>query len=403
MKDYIEERVLEVAQYIIYSRATIRKTAKVFGVSKSTIHKDMTERLPKINPDIAEEAKSILDLNKGTDMGRDLGTATVLVYMKDKGIVLKEPSVVAIDKNKNKVLAVGEAARQMIGRTPGNIVALRPMRNGVISDYEMTEAMLKYFIKKGVGNRRISAPKVMICIPCQATGIEKRAVIDAAKNAGAKNVYLIEEPLAAAIGAGLDISKASGHMVVDIGGGTADIAIISLGGIVIRESVKVAGDRFDEAIIKFVRSKYKLMIGERTAEELKINVATVVQGNRKESMEIKGRNLVTGLPGIITVDSEELRIALKDDVSIIGESVHSVLEKTPPELAADIIEEGILMTGGGALLNGLDKFIEQRTGVKVRVADDAVKCVAEGTGKVLKTFEKLNLGIDDLEVKLIDE
>ena len=286
---------------------------------------------------------------KGTDMGIDLGTATVLVYMKDKGIVLKEPSVVAIDKNKNKVLAVGEAARQMIGRTPGNIVALRPMRNGVISDYEMTEAMLKYFIKKGVGNRRISAPKVMICIPCQATGIEKRAVIDAAKNSGAKNVYLIEEPLAAAIGAGLDISKASGHMVVDIGGGTADIAIISLGGIVIRESVKVAGDRFDEAIIKFVRSKYKLMIGERTAEELKINVATSVEGNRKESMEVKGRNLVTGLPGIITVDSEELRIALKDDVSIIGEAVHSVLEKTPPELAADIIEEGILMTGGGAL------------------------------------------------------
>ena len=267
----------------------------------------------------------------------------------------------------------------------------------------MTEAMLKYFIKKGVGNRRISAPKVMICIPCQATGIEKRAVIDAAKNSGAKNVYLIEEPLAAAIGAGLDISKASGHMVVDIGGGTADIAIISLGGIVIRESVKVAGDRFDEAIIKFVRSKYKLMIGERTAEELKINVATAVEGNRKESMEVKGRNLVTGLPGIITVDSEELRIALKDDVSIIGEAVHSVLEKTPPELAADIIEEGILMTGGGALLNGLDKFIEQRTGVKVRVADDAVKCVAEGTGKVLKTFEKLNLGMDDLEVKLIDE
>lgn len=274
---------------------------------------------------------------KGTDMGIDLGTATVLVYMKDKGIVLKEPSVVAIDKNKNKVLAVGEAARQMIGRTPGNIVALRPMRNGVISDYEMTEAMLKYFIKKGVGNRRISAPKVMICIPCQATGIEKRAVIDAAKNSGAKNVYLIEEPLAAAIGAGLDISKASGHMVVDIGGGTADIAIISLGGIVIRESVKVAGDRFDEAIIKFVRSKYKLMIGERTAEELKINVATAVEGNRKESMEVKGRNLVTGLPGIIMVDSEELRIALKDDVSIIGEAVHSVLEKTPPELAADII------------------------------------------------------------------
>ena len=340
---------------------------------------------------------------KGTDMGIDLGTATVLVYMKDKGIVLKEPSVVAIDKNKNKVLAVGEAARQMIGRTPGNIVALRPMRNGVISDYEMTEAMLKYFIKKGVGNRRISAPKVMICIPCQATGIEKRAVIDAAKNSGAKNVYLIEEPLAAAIGAGLDISKASGHMVVDIGGGTADIAIISLGGIVIRESVKVAGDRFDEAIIKFVRSKYKLMIGERTAEELKINVATAVEGNRKESMEVKGRNLVTGLPGIITVDSEELRIALKDDVSIIGEAVHSVLEKTPPELAADIIEEGILMTGGGALLNGLDKFIEQRTGVKVRVADDAVKFVAEGTGKVLKTFEKLNLCMDDLEVKLIDE
>ncbi|EGT3615305.1 rod shape-determining protein [Clostridium perfringens] len=340
---------------------------------------------------------------KGTDMGIDLGTATVLVYMKDKGIVLKEPSVVAIDKNKNKVLAVGEAARQMIGRTPGNIVALRPMRDGVISDYEMTEAMLKYFIKKGVGNRRISAPKVMVCIPSQATEIEKRAVIDAAKNSGAKNVYLIEEPLAAAIGAGLDISKASGHMVVDIGGGTADIAIISLGGIVIRQSVKVAGDKFDEAIIKFVRNKYKLMIGERTAEELKINVATVVEGNRNEFMEVKGRNLMTGLPGVIKVDSEELRIALKDEVNTISEAVHSVLEKTPPELAADIIEEGILMTGGGALLNGLDKFIEQRTGVKVNVAEDAVRCVAEGTGKVLKAFEKINLSMDDLEVKLIDE
>lgn len=340
---------------------------------------------------------------KGTDMGIDLGTATVLVYMKDKGIVLKEPSVVAIDKNKNKVLAVGEAARQMIGRTPGNIVALRPMRNGVISDYEMTEAMLKYFIKKGVGNKRISAPKVMVCIPSQATEIEKRAVIDAAKNSGAKNVYLIEEPLAAAIGAGLDISKASGHMVVDIGGGTADIAIISLGGIVIRQSVKVAGDKFDEAIIKFVRNKYKLMIGERTAEELKINVATVVEGNRNEFMEVRGRNLITGLPGVVKVDSGELRMALKDQVNIIGEAVHSVLEKTPPELAADIIEEGILMTGGGALLNGLDKFIEQRTGVKVNVAEDAVRCVAEGTGKVLKAFEKINLSMDDLEVKLIDE
>ncbi|MGG5462822.1 rod shape-determining protein MreB [Clostridium sp. B9] len=340
---------------------------------------------------------------KGTDMGIDLGTATVLVHMKDKGVVLKEPSVVAIDKNKNKVLAVGEAARQMIGRTPGNIVALRPMRNGVISDYEMTEAMLKYFIQKGIGNKRVSAPKVMVCIPCQATEVEKRAVIDAARSAGARNVYLIEEPLAAAIGAGLDIAKASGHMVVDIGGGTADIAIISLGGIVIRESVKVAGDRFDEAIIKFVRSKYKLMIGERTAEELKIKVATVVKGHRNESIEVKGRNLVTGLPGIITVDSEELRLALKDDVNIIGEAVHSVLEKTPPELAADIIEEGILMTGGGSLLNGLDKFIEERTGVTVRIADDAVDCVAEGTGKVLKTFEKINLSMDDLEVKLIDE
>lgn len=340
---------------------------------------------------------------KGTDMGIDLGTATVLVYMEDKGVVLKEPSVVAIDKNKNKILAVGEAARQMIGRTPGNIVALRPMRNGVISDYEMTEAMLKYFIKKGVGNRRVSAPKVMVCIPCQATEIEKRAVIDAARSAGARNVYLIEEPLAAAIGSGLDISKASGHMVVDIGGGTADIAIISLGGIVLRQSVKVAGDRFDEAIIKFVRNKYKLMIGERTAEELKIKVATVVEGHRKESMDVKGRNLMTGLPGLIEVGSEELRIALKDEVNIIGEAVHSVLEKTPPELAADIIEEGILMTGGGALLNGLDKFIENRTGIKVRVAEDTVNCVAEGTGQVLKTFEKIHLGMDELEVKLIDE
>ncbi|WP_160678392.1 rod shape-determining protein [Clostridium sp. C8-1-8] len=340
-------------------------------------------------------------LGMGTDIGIDLGTATVLVYIKDKGVVLKEPSVVAVDKVNNKILAVGEDARQMIGRTPGNIVAVRPLRDGVISDYDMTEKMLTYFIRKGCGKKRISAPKVMVCVPSQATEVEKRAIMDASKNSGARTVYLIEEPLAAAIGAGLDINKPSGHMVVDIGGGTTDIAVISLGGIVVRSSIKIAGDKFDEVIIKYIRNKYKLMIGERTAEDLKINVGSVFHNMRNLSMPVKGRNLITGLPDVVDITTEEIRIALKDTVNMISEAVHSVLERTPPELAADIIEHGIVMTGGGALLHGLDNYLESETGVLVKVADDAISCVAIGTGIALRNFEKLELN-KDMEVELVE-
>lgn len=337
----------------------------------------------------------------GSDMGIDLGTATVLVHIKGRGIVLQEPSVVAVDKNRNKVLAVGEEARQMIGRTPGNIVAIRPLRNGVISDYDVTEKMLQYFIKKGTGKNRVAAPKVMVCIPSQATEVEKRAVMDAARNSGARSVYLIEEPLAAAIGAGVDISLPNGRMVVDIGGGTCDIAVISLGGIVVRSSLKVAGDSFDEAIIKYIRNNYKLMIGERTAEELKIKVGSAMSDLRKESMPIKGRNMITGLPDEIIISTAEVTEAVADCVSQIANSLHSVLEKTPPELAADIMEDGILMTGGGGLLYGLDKYLESKTGVSVKIADGAVSCVAMGTGKILDVFDKMNLSMDEEEVRLI--
>ena len=326
----------------------------------------------------------------GTDMGIDLGTATVLVYIKGKGVILKEPSVVAIDRNNDRVLAVGEEARQMIGRTPGNIVAIRPMRDGVISDYDITEKMLKHFISKACGKRRLSAPRVVICVPCEATEVERRAVEDAARNAGAKKVYLIEEPLAAAIGAGLDITKASGNMVIDIGGGTTDVAVISLGGMVVRESIKVAGDKFDDDIIKYIRRKHKLMIGERTAENLKINIGCAYKQDEETTMEIRGRDLITGLPKNLAVTSEEMREALKEAVNSIAECTHSVLEKTPPELSADIADKGIIMTGGGSLLKGLDKLIQEITKVPVYLAEDPVSCVALGTGKVLDYMDKLD-------------
>ncbi|MEG0132699.1 MAG: rod shape-determining protein MreB [Clostridium sp.] len=326
----------------------------------------------------------------GTDMGIDLGTATVLVYMKGKGIILKEPSVVAINKNENKVLAVGEEARKMIGRTPGNIVAIRPLRNGVISDYDVTEKMLEHFIKKACGKRKMATPRVVMCVPCEATEVERRAVEDAAKNAGAKKVLIIEEPLAAAIGAGLDITKASGNMVIDIGGGTTDIAVISLGGMVVRESIKVAGDTFDSAIIRYIRKKHKLMIGERTAEELKINIGCAYAKDEDIKEEVRGRDLITGLPKNITVYSSEMQDALKDAVYAIAECAHSVLEKTPPELAADIVEKGIIITGGGGLLDGLDKLIEEVTHVPVYIAEDAVSCVAIGTGKSLELEDSLD-------------
>lgn len=340
-------------------------------------------------------------ISVGNDMGIDLGTATVLVFIKGKGVILQEPSVVAIDRNTNKVLAVGEDARQMIGRTPGNIVAIRPLRDGVISDYDVTEKMLKHFIKKACGVSRISAPKVVICVPCEATEVEKRAVKDAAINAGAKKVSLIEEPLAAAIGAGIDITKASGSMIIDIGGGTADLAVISLGGMVVRQSIKVAGDKFDEAIVKYIRKEHKLMIGERTAEDLKINIGCAYKKPQEVSMDIRGRDLITGLPKTITVTSEEMRAALQETVNAIAYCAHSVLEKTPPELSADIYEMGITMTGGGSLLDGLNKLIEEVTHVPVTVAENPISCVAMGTGKVLEYFDKYHIDFSEDDIALI--
>jgi len=325
----------------------------------------------------------------GQDIGIDLGTASVLVYIKGKGIVLREPSVVAIDRNSNKILAVGEDARLMLGRTPGNIVAIRPLREGVISDYDVTEKMLRYFIDKAIGRRRIFKPRMVVCVPSGVTEVEKRAVIDAANNAGARTTRLIEEPIAAAIGAGLDISKASGNMVIDIGGGTTDIAVISLGGIVVSTSIKVAGDKFDEAIVRYMRKKHNIMVGERTAEELKITVGTAFPRDEQLKIEVRGRNLISGLPKTIEVNSDEMLEALSEPVSAIADAVHSVLERTPPELSADISDRGIVMTGGGSLLNGLDKLISKRTGIPVYVADDAISCVAIGTGTALENIDML--------------
>lgn len=339
---------------------------------------------------------------KSADLGIDLGTATVLVYVKGKGVILKEPSVVAINKVNNKILAVGEEARKMIGRTPGNIIAVRPLKDGVISDYDITEKMLKEFIKKACGGKKIIAPKVMVCIPSQATEVEKRAVIDATKNSGAKEVHLIEEPLSAAIGAGIDITKPDGNMIVDIGGGTTDIAVISLGGVVIRKSIKSAGDRFDEAIVKYVRLKHRIMIGEKTAEDLKINIGCAYKDARDCSYVMKGRNLVTGLPDQVEITSEEIREALEEPVGLIVDGVKSILEKTPPELAADIIEKGIIMTGGGSLLYGLDKLIEVSTGLNVKIAENSVEAVVEGTGQVLNYINKLQFDDSGNEISLIE-
>lgn len=339
---------------------------------------------------------------KSADLGIDLGTATVLVYVKGKGVILKEPSVVAINKVNNKILAVGEEARKMIGRTPGNIIAVRPLKDGVISDYDITEKMLKEFIKKACGGKKIIAPKVMVCIPSQATEVEKRAVIDATKNSGAKEVHLIEEPLSAAIGVGIDITKPDGNMIVDIGGGTTDIAVISLGGVVIRKSIKSAGDRFDEAIVKYVRLKHRIMIGEKTAEDLKINIGCAYKDARECSYVMKGRNLVTGLPDQVEITSEEIREALEEPVGLIVDGVKSILEKTPPELAADIIEKGIIMTGGGSLLYGLDKLIEVSTGLNVKIAENSVEAVVEGTGEVLNYINKLQFDDSGNEISLIE-
>ena len=324
----------------------------------------------------------------GQDIGIDLGTATVIAYVKGRGIVLREPSVVAVDNNNGDVLAVGGEARKMLGRTPGNIIATRPLREGVISDYTVTEKMLKYFINK-VGGKTIFSPRIMICIPSRVTEVEKKAVIDAASQAGARKVFLIEEPIAAAIGAGIDISKPCGNMVVDIGGGTTDIAVISLGGSVVSSSLKVAGDKFDEAIVKYIKRKHNMAIGERTAEELKINIGCVYPKIQDTEMDVRGRDLVTGLPKTVTIYSSEMLEALIEPAMMIVDAVHSVLEKTPPELAADISDRGIYMTGGGCLVDGLDKLLQEKTGINVMIAQDSVSCVALGTGKALDNLDVL--------------
>ena len=319
-----------------------------------------------------------------SDIGIDLGTASILVYAKGKGIVLKEPSVVAYDKDSNKIRAVGEEARQMIGRTPGNIVAVRPLRQGVISDYTVTEKMIKYFVQKAMGRRTFKKPRISICVPSGVTEVERKAVEEATYAAGAREVLLIEEPVAAAIGAGIDISKPCGNMIVDIGGGTSDIAVISLGGTVVNTSIKIAGDDFDEAIVRYMRKKHNLLIGERTAEDIKIKIGTTYPLVEEESMEVRGRNLVTGLPKTVTVTSSETEEALRETTSQIVEAVIGVLERTPPELSADILDRGIVLTGGGAMLRGLEELIEERTGINTMTAEDPMKVVAIGTGQFVE-------------------
>ena len=330
------------------------------------------------------------------DIGIDLGTASVLVYIKGKGVVLNEPSVVAIDKNTGRLLKVGAEAQAMLGRTPGNIVAIRPLRDGVISDYDMTERMLKEFIRKVTGGFHLLPPRIMVCVPSGITEVEERAVIDAGRQAGARRVYLIEEPVAAAIGAGIDITKPDGHMVVDIGGGTSDIAVISLSGVVESASIKVAGDQFNEAIVKYMRRKHNILIGERTAEQMKMEIGCVYPKEEEATIEIKGRCLMTGLPKTITVNSTEMMEAFEEPVERILEAVHNVLERTPPELVADISNNGIVMTGGGSLVDGFDKLITARTGIHTVVAEDAISCVAEGTGKSLDSLGDMQDGTVNL-------
>ena len=329
------------------------------------------------------------------DIGIDLGTASVLIFVKGKGIVLREPSVVALDKESGRLLKVGTEAQKMLGRTPGNIVAIRPLREGVISDYDMTERMIKEFLRK-VSGFRLYKPRIVICVPSGITEVEERAVIDAGKQAGARRVYLIEEPVAAAIGAGIDISKPEGNMVVDIGGGTSDIAVISLGGIVESTSIKIAGDQFDEAIVKYIRRKHNVLIGERTAEELKISIGCVWPRDEEVYAEVKGRDLMTGLPRVFPVSSSEMLEAFDEVTTRIVEAVHSVLERTPPELVADISTNGIVMTGGGSLVWGFDKLLSAKTGIETRIVDEAVSCVAYGTGKSLEWINEMQDGTINL-------
>jgi cell shape determining protein, MreB/Mrl family len=318
------------------------------------------------------------------DIGIDLGTASVLVYMKGKGVVLKEPSVVAFDRDTNEIKAIGEEARLMLGRTPGNIIAVRPLKQGVISDYTVTEKMIKYFVQKVLGRRTFKKPRISVCVPSGVTEVEKKAVEEATYAAGAREVHLIEEPVAAAIGAGIDIAKPYGNLIVDIGGGTADIAVISLGGTVVNTSLKIAGDDFDEAIVRFMRKKHNLLIGERTAEDIKIKIGTTYPLVEDDSMEVRGRNLVTGLPKTVTVTSSETEDALREATSQIIEAVIGVLERTPPELSADILDRGIVLTGGGAMLRGLEQLLEEKTGINTMTAEEPMKVVAIGTGQFVE-------------------
>ncbi|MBU4201355.1 MAG: rod shape-determining protein [Verrucomicrobia bacterium] len=323
------------------------------------------------------------------DMGIDLGTANSLVYVKDRGIVLREPSVVAIQTGTTRVLAVGEEAKRMLGRTPGNITAIRPMKDGVIADFEITEAMLRYFIRKVQNHRIMVKPRIIISVPSGITEVEKRAVKDSAMHAGAREVYLIEEPMAAAIGVGLPVQEPAGNMIVDIGGGTTEVALISLAGIVFSRSVRVGGDEMDEAIIQYMKRVYNLMIGERTAEQIKISIGSAYPLSEEISIEVKGRDLVAGLPKTLTLTSEEVREALHEPVSTIVEAIRFTLERCPPELSADLVDRGLVLAGGGALLKGLDKLIAEQTGLPVHIADDPLSAVAEGTGMVLHELKFL--------------
>jgi len=327
--------------------------------------------------------------NFHSDLGIDLGTANTLVFAQGVGVMIQEPSVVAIDTQKSTVLAVGDEAKKMIGRTPGNVVAVRPLRDGVIADFDVTETMLKYFIKKAAPSRWFNKPRIIVGVPSGITGVEKRAVLDATYNAGAREAYLIEEPMAAAIGADLPVSEPTGSMIVDIGGGTTEVAVISLGGIVVAKSIRVAGDEMDEAIIAHCRENYRLLIGERTAEEIKIRLGSASELEVETTMDIRGRDLVSGLPKTLTITSQEIREALRDPVRIIVEGIKTTLEKTPPELSSDIMDLGITLAGGGALLRGLDLHIQNETAIRVHIAKDPLECVALGTGKALDEIEVL--------------
>ena len=326
------------------------------------------------------------------DMGIDLGTANTLVHVKNKGIIIREPSVVAVESDTNEVLAIGAEAKRMIGRTPGNIVAIRPMKDGVIADYEITQSMLKYFIKQAMGSRNFVRPRILVGVPSGVTEVEKRAVIDATIEAGAREAYLIEEPMAAAIGAGLPVQEATGSMVVDIGGGTCEVAVISLGGIVVSKSVRTGGDSIDAAIVRYIRKEFNLLIGDRTAENIKITLGTAMPVENPDTMEIRGRDLLSGLPKNFTIDANHVCKAVEEPVSIIVDAVRNTLEKTPPELSADIIERGIMMTGGSSMLRNLDRLISQETGMPVFVSDEALDCVALGTGMAVENIDVYHKG-----------